>query len=155
MMPLAVARAEVAAAEGDLAGALVTMQGAAATAGPTPPPPAGWPFVWTWGRLLLDAGAPAPAGLAPMVGHLCRVSPHRGWQAVAAAQAAALATNGPAVLRRRSGSRAAGLGRAGDALAAAEGLVMEEADARLRAAEEALRGGHPEGARADSSSHGR
>ena len=59
MMPLAVARAEVAAAEGDLAGALVTMQRAA---------PGRWAHSATVGRLavrlgrgrlLLDAAAPA------------------------------------------------------------------------------------------------
>jgi DNA-binding CsgD family transcriptional regulator/tetratricopeptide (TPR) repeat protein len=146
MLPLAVARAEIAAAEGDLAAALTTLRGAAVTAGPTPAPSAGWAFVWAWGRMLLDAEAPAPAELAPMVDHLCRVSPHRAWQAVTAAQAAALATIGPAgrVTPDPPGWRAAA-----DALAAAEGLLMEEADARLRAAEVSVRGGRPEDARAD------
>jgi DNA-binding NarL/FixJ family response regulator len=149
MMPLAVARAEVAAAEGDLAGALGIMQRAAVSAGPTPPAPAGWPFVWVWGRLLLDAQVPAPAELAPMVEHLSRVSRHRGWQAVAAAQAAALGEHDPAMASAGSGAEPPDWAAASEALAVAEGLVMEEADARLRAAEEAVRGGRPEEARDD------
>jgi DNA-binding CsgD family transcriptional regulator len=149
MIPLAVARAEVAAGEGDLASALGTMQTAAEAAGPTPPASAGWPFVWAWGRLLLDAGAPAPAELAPMIEHLRRVSPHHGWQAVAAAQAAALAAQEPAVASGGSGAAPPDWGEAAEALVAAEGLVMEEVDARLRAAEEAVRGGRPEEARDD------
>ena len=61
MLPLAGARAEVAAAEGDLQGALTIMHQAAVAAGSTPPPASGWAFVWAWGRLLLDARAEAPS----------------------------------------------------------------------------------------------
>ena len=141
MLPLAAARAEVAAAEGDLQGALTIMHQAAVAAGSTPPPASGWAFVWAWGRLLLDARAQAPVELAPMVAHLSRVSPHSAWQLVTTAQAAALAHGGREV--------APDWRAASDALAAAEGLVMEEADARLRAAEESLAMGRPDEARAD------
>jgi DNA-binding NarL/FixJ family response regulator len=149
MLPLAVARAEIAAAEADLAGALTVLQATAATAGPTPAPSAGWPFVWAWGRMLLDAGAPAPVELAPMVDHLCRVSPHRAWQAVTAAQAAALAMIGTAGSSDEVRTDPPDWRAAADALAASEGLLMEQADALLRAAEESLRGGRPQEARAD------
>lgn len=149
MLPLAVARGEIAAAEGDLARALTILQEAAATAGPTPSPSAGWPFVWAWGRMLLDAAVPAPFELAPMVGHLCRVSPNSAWQAVTAAQAAALSTIGPLGAPGRGAVGPPDWRAAGDSLAAAEGLMLEEADARLRAAQESLRGGRREEARAD------
>jgi DNA-binding CsgD family transcriptional regulator len=149
LLPLAVARAEIAMAEGDQAGALSTFREAAVAAGPTPPAAAGWPFVWSWGRLLLDAAAPAPVELTLIVGHLCRVSPHGAWQAVTAAQAAALLTIGPAGLTRGVPADPPDWRRACDALAAAEGLFMEEADARLRAGEHAQRDGRPDEARAD------
>ena len=149
MLPLAVARAEVCAAEGDLQGALKTLQQAAVAAGPTPPPPAGWPFAWAWGRLLLDAGMPAPVELAPMVVHLVRVSPHPAWEAVTAAQAAALVANGAAAASGGAPADPPDWRAASDALAAAEGLNLEEADARLRAAEQSLGGGRPDEARAD------
>jgi DNA-binding NarL/FixJ family response regulator len=84
-----------------------------------------------------------------MVGHLCRVSPHGAWQAVTAAQAAALVTIGPAAGARGAAADPPGWRAACDALAAAEGLFMEEADARLRAGEQALRAGRPDEARAD------
>ena len=149
MLPLAVARAEIAMAEGDQAGALRTLREAAVAAGPTPPAAAGWPFVWSWGRLLLDAEAPAPDELAPMVGHLGRVSPHSAWQAVTAAQAAALRTIDPAGRTHRAAVEEPDWRWASDALAAAEGLFLEEADARLRAGEHAQRDGRPDEARAD------
>ena len=149
MLPLAVARAEIAMAEGDQAGALRAFRETAVAAGPTPPAAAGWPFVWAWGRLLLEAGAPAPAELTPMVEHLCRVSPHSAWQAVTAAQAAELLTIGPAGLTRGPAADPPDWRGACDALAAAEGLFLEEADARLRAGEHAKRDGRPDEARAD------
>ena len=117
------------------------MHQAAVAAGSTPPPASGWAFVWAWGRLLLDARAQAPVELAPMVAHLSRVSPHSAWQLVTTAQAAALAQGGSEL--------APDWRAASDALADAEGLVMEEADARLRAAEESLARGRPDEARAD------
>jgi DNA-binding NarL/FixJ family response regulator len=91
--------------------------------------------------LLLDARAQAPVELAPMVAHLSRVSPHSAWQLVTTAQAAALTHGGREI--------APDWRAASDALADAEGLVMEEADARLRAAEESLARGRPDEARAD------
>ena len=84
-----------------------------------------------------------------MIEHLRRVSPHHGWQAVTAAQAAALAAHEPAASSSGSGTEPPDWVAAGDALAAGDGLVMEEADARLRAAEDVVRGGRPEEARAD------
>jgi DNA-binding CsgD family transcriptional regulator/tetratricopeptide (TPR) repeat protein len=149
MLPLAVAKAEIAAAEADLPGALTLLQSTAVTAGPTPAPSAGWPFVWAWGRMLLDARAPAPVELAPMVDHLCRVSPHRAWQAVTSAQAAALAVIAAAGSSGGAPADPPDWRAAADALAASEGLLMEQADARLRAAEESVRVGRPQEARAD------
>jgi DNA-binding CsgD family transcriptional regulator/tetratricopeptide (TPR) repeat protein len=129
MLPLAIARAEVDAADGDLSAALEGMRRAAIAAGPVVPPSAGWPFVWAWGRLLLEAGAPAPAELAPMVAHLARVTPHPGWVAVTTAQARALE-------HEPAGSAAPDWAATVDALAHSEGLRFERADARVRLAQQ-------------------
>ena len=145
MLPLAMGRAEVAAADGDLPAALGILTRAATEAGPLAPPPAGWPFVWTWARHLLDAGEPAPAGLLAMMEHLRQVSAHPGWLAVTSAQLDALAASPPATppadtppAPTAAPHPAADWRAAADALAAGEGLRHELADTRLRLAEQLL-----------------
>ncbi len=138
MLPLAVARAELAAADGDPVGALAGLARVAGEAGVKAPPSAGWAFVWAWGRMLLDVGADAPPVLAAMVGHLGTVSPHPGWVAVTAAQAAALA-----------GDPEPDWAGAVAALSAAEGLVHERAEARLHLAAQLVAAGDAERARTE------
>ncbi len=65
MLPLATVRAELAVADGDHDTALQGMLEAARSAGAVVPTSAGWPFVWAWARLLLDARAPEPPELPP------------------------------------------------------------------------------------------
>jgi DNA-binding NarL/FixJ family response regulator len=138
MLPLAVARAEVAAADGDLDAGLGILAAAASGAAPLVPPPAGWPFVWAWGRMLIEAGRPAPLALEQTLEHLRQVSSHPGWLAVTAAQATALATGS---------ATSADWAAAVVALAAGEGLLHERADARLRLVEQLVRQGQRDEAR--------
>jgi DNA-binding CsgD family transcriptional regulator len=146
MLPLAVARAELAAFEGDHRSALLILQRAAEAAGPLVPPAAGWPFAWAWARLLLDAGPPEPPELRAMVTHLEVASPHPGWRALTSAQSAALAARGetgesPAGDDAARGGPGAGIPpwqAAVDALADVEGLAHERAEARIRLAQQLL-----------------
>lgn len=124
MLPLAMARGEIAVADGDVDEALGIMLAAAVEAGPRVPIPSGWPFAWAWGRMLLDAGRPAVLELGAMVDFLKTVSPHPGWCSVTEAHAVALA-GAPA---HWTGAVAA--------LAAGEGLAHELADTRLRLVEQ-------------------
>ena len=137
MLPLAVARSEVAATQDQLGTGLAVMRRAAADAGALVTPSAGWPFVWAWGRLLLAAGSDAPPELAGMLEHLRAVSPHPGWTAVTGAQAVAM-SGGIADWRS-----------AVVALEDADGLRHELADARLRLAEQRATAGELEQARAE------
>jgi DNA-binding NarL/FixJ family response regulator len=137
MLPLAVARAEVAAADDDLPAALEILRRAAEGAGSTVAPSSGWSFAWAWGRLLLEAGSSAPAELLAMLDHLARVSPHRGWTAVTSAQAEAMAG-------RRPDWREVVV-----ALEAVDGMRLELADARLRMADQLVADGDPDQARAE------
>jgi DNA-binding CsgD family transcriptional regulator/tetratricopeptide (TPR) repeat protein len=137
-LPLALVRAEAAAAEGAPEEALRIMATAAHDAGPVVPPPAGWPFVWAWARLLLSLGAQEPAELAAMRAHLTRACPHDGWCAVTAAQAAAL-----------RGEPAPDWAGAVAAIERGEGLLHEGVDARLRLAEQLLDDGEGQQARAE------
>ena len=133
VLPDALAQAEIAAADGDLDGALAIMRRTVASVGPAAPPSAGWAFVWGWGRLLLDAGSAPPEEYTAMLAHLRAVSNHPGWRAVTAAQAAAVAATADA----SEGSAALWQG-AVDALVQGEGLVHELADTRLRLAEQQM-----------------
>jgi len=142
MLPLAIARAEVEAADGDLPAAMEGLHRAAVAAGPVVQPSAGWPFVWAWGRLLLEAGAPAPAELAPMVERLARVSPHPGWMAVTSAQATALD-------QQSTGSAEPDWAAAVDALAHSEGLRLERAETRVRLAQQQAAAGLRDQARVE------
>jgi DNA-binding NarL/FixJ family response regulator len=137
VLPLALARAELAWAEGDPARALAVLRGMAAPFGGTVPPAAGWPFAWAWGRMLLEAGAPDDPGRALIVAHLAVAAPHEGWLALVGAQARALA-----------GDAEPDWAEAVRAAAAAEGLRHELADARLRWVEQLLAEGDREQARA-------
>jgi DNA-binding NarL/FixJ family response regulator len=137
MLPLAVARAEAAAATGDLPGSLEVMRRAGEESGALVPPSSGWAFVWAWGRLLIAAGAAAPEGYRAILAHLRQVSPHAGWRAVTVAQEQAI----EAVAEPDWAV-------AVDALDAADGLLHELADARLHWAEQLVGRGEPELARA-------
>jgi DNA-binding CsgD family transcriptional regulator/tetratricopeptide (TPR) repeat protein len=136
MLPLAVARAEVAAAQGKREASLEVMRNAAANAGALVTPSAGWSFAWAWGRLLLAAGAAAPPELEAMLEHLRVASPHLAWTAVTRAQGAQM-----------RGAVADWAGAVA-ALEAADGLRHELADARLRLAEHLVGAGDLEQARA-------
>lgn len=134
MLPLAVARAELAVADGDMGRALGLLADAAAAAGPLVPTASGWPFAWAWGRALLDAGQPEPAELARIREHLGQASPHPGWTALTSAQAA------------RGGIPADWAG-AVTACAGTEGLAYEVAEARIRLAQQLLAAGRRDDAR--------
>jgi DNA-binding CsgD family transcriptional regulator/tetratricopeptide (TPR) repeat protein len=137
MLPLALARGEIAAADDDLDAALALMLQAAREAGPFVPPASGWSFAWAWGRLLAEAGQPAPPELAAIVAHLADVTGHPGWIALTTAQARALGGEEPDWA---------------DAVAALEagvGLRHELADARLRLAETLAEADEHERARAE------
>ena len=150
MLPLAVARAELAAVDGDPEAALRIMQQAADAAGPLAPTAAGWPFAWAWGRLLLDAGAAEPPELRDMVSHLEAASPHPGWRALTSAQSAALrgqADPGDAAPAPGPPDGAAPSPTWSDAVRAVslgEGLVHELADARIRLAHQLIAAGRRE-----------
>lgn len=137
VLPLALARAELAWAEGDQEQALAVLRGAAEPFGGTVPPSAGWPFAWAWGRMLLEAGVPDEPGRAQIVTHLEAAAPHPGRLALAAAQADALA-----------GTADPDWAGAVRAVAAAEGLRHELADARLRWVEQLVADGDRDQARA-------
>jgi DNA-binding CsgD family transcriptional regulator/tetratricopeptide (TPR) repeat protein len=137
MLPLALARGEIAAADDDLGAALGLMLRAAREAGPLAPPASGWSFAWAWGRLLGEAGEPAPPELVAIVSHLVEVTGHAGWIALTGAQAEALAGQEP------------DWGGAVAALEAADGLRHELADARLQLAEQLAGAGDLERARAE------
>jgi DNA-binding CsgD family transcriptional regulator/tetratricopeptide (TPR) repeat protein len=143
LLPLAVARAELALAAEDVATALEIAHDAARDAGPLVPTSAGWPFVWAWGRLLLDAGAVEPPELRAMVAHLGEASPHPGWCALTSAQSAARAAGNGSSGTPDDGAalRAATWEAAVHALAAGEGLAHELADARIRLARELVDAG--------------
>lgn len=138
LLPLAVARAELAAAEGDRERGLALLAAAAREAGDQPPAAAGWPFTWAWARMLGSAAAPGepPGELAAMVAHLGAGSPHPGWVALTQAQLA--------VLRGQPPDWVAAV----EAVAAGEGLLHELADARVRAARQLLDQGQRDAARA-------
>ncbi|MGB8022126.1 MAG: AAA family ATPase [Candidatus Nanopelagicales bacterium] len=152
MLPLAVARAELALADGDQDAALRIMEQAAASAGPLVPTAAGWPFAWAWSRLLLDAGAPLPDALLGILAHLTSVSPHAGWRAVTAALSAAMSPrNEPAPSAASVGASQTGdpdWGAAVRDLAGGEGLAYEQADSRIRLARQLLAGGLRDDSRA-------
>ena len=145
VLPDALAQAEIAAADGDLDGALAIMRRTVASVGPAAPPSAGWAFIWGWGRLLLEAGLPAPPEeYTAMLAHLRAVSSHPGWRAVTEAQSAVLeGAVDP------SGGGAELWQRAVDALVAGEGLIHELADTRLRLAEQQVARGADGPARAE------
>lgn len=153
MLPLAVVRAELAAAEGDQATALRIMQQAADSAAPMVPTAAGWPFAWAWGRLLLNAGATSPKALAAILDHLCSVSTHMGWRAATSAQRAALSRGGtgaaPSGDDGSDDAAAPNWVAAVQALAGVEGLAYEQADARIRLARQLLAAGMRDEARAN------
>jgi DNA-binding NarL/FixJ family response regulator len=136
MLPLALARAELAWAQGASANALAGLARAAEPFGGTVPPAAGWPFAWSWGRMLIDADAGDHPGRIRIVEHLAEAAPHPGWLAMAAAQAQALA-----------GVATPDWAAAVLAAAACEGLRHELADARLRWASQLLADGHRDRAR--------
>jgi DNA-binding CsgD family transcriptional regulator len=137
MLPLALARAELAWAEGRPDEALAGLQRVAEPFGGTVPAAAGWPFAWSWGRMLLEAqGAENPVRAA-IVAHLAGAAAHPGWVALTAAQSQALA--GPAEPDWSGAVRAA---------AACQGLRHERADARLRWVAQLLAEGGRDEARA-------
>jgi DNA-binding NarL/FixJ family response regulator len=152
MLPLAVARAELAAGDGDQELALRTMRAAAEAAGPLVPTAAGWPFTWAWGRLLLDAGAPEPPELRAMVTHLGTASPHPGWRALTIAQSRALTGRAEAVVGSEgdgstgqiSDSERPAWEAAVHSVASGEGLAHELADARIRLAQLLIASGRRE-----------
>ncbi len=137
MLPLALARAEAAWGDGDADGALRMMAAAGQDAGAAVPASAGWPFVWAWGRLLLELGAPEPPALAATRAHLTEACPHEGWCALTRAQAAAL-----------QGDELPDWAGAVGALEAGQGLAHELVEARLRLAQQRLDAGDRDGARA-------
>jgi DNA-binding CsgD family transcriptional regulator len=137
VLPLGLARAELAWAEGEHEGALAVLRRASAPFGGTVPPAAGWPFAWAWGRMLLEARAHDDPGRAQIVAHLAVIAAHGGWVALARAQAQALA-----------GEAEPDWAGAVRAVAAGEGLRHELADARLRWVEQLLAVGDREQARA-------
>jgi ATP/maltotriose-dependent transcriptional regulator MalT len=153
ILPLAVARAELAVADGDTDGALRTLARAAQDAGPVVPTAAGWPFTWTWGRLIMDSDQEEPSGLRAARTHLAAVSTHAGWLSLTRAQTQAI--NG-----RPRGPRAPGDAQvipdgepdwagAVRAVAGGEGLAHELSDARIRLAAQHLDAGRREDARAE------
>ena len=153
MLPLATVRAELAVAEGDHDTALQGMLEASRSAGAVVPTSAGWPFVWAWARMLLDARAPEPPELSAMVEHLCAVSPHPGWRTLTSAQSTALAENAQVQPDGDSADDRPGpdpvrtsWGAAVRALVEGEGLAHELADARIRLARELLAAGRREDA---------
>jgi DNA-binding NarL/FixJ family response regulator len=137
MLPLALARAEAVLADGAGEEALRIMAAAAADAGAAVPASAGWPFVWAWGRLLLELGASEPAELTAMRAHLTEACPHEGWCAATRAQGTAL-----------RGEEAPDWADAVRALADGEGLAHELVDARLRLAQQLVDAGDRDAARA-------
>jgi DNA-binding CsgD family transcriptional regulator len=137
VLPLMLARAELAWAEGTADEALDIMHRAVEPFGSTVPPAAGWPFAWAWGRMLLEAGAPDHPTRTRIVDHLAGAAPHPGWLALTAAQARALA-----------GSDEPEWGDVVSTVAACEGLAHELADARLRWVEQLLAGGDRDETRA-------
>ena len=121
------------------------------------PTSAGWPFVWAWARMLLDAGAVEPPELRAMVEHLCEASPHPGWRALTSAQSTALAEHAlaspdadPAAVPGPDPASTT-WGAAVRALAEGEGLAHELADARIRFAHELLAVGRRDDAAAELS----
>lgn len=157
MLPLAVARAELSVADGDVSGALQIMARAAEAAGALVPTAAGWPFIWAWSRLLTDADQPEPPGLRAARDHLMAVSTHPGWRALSVAQSAALATGrgGSAHHSATVGEDAGIVVAAPDwaaavvAVSAGEGLAHELADARIRLAAQHVAAGRRDGARTE------
>lgn len=134
MLPLAVLRAELARGRGDLAGAAAGLAAVAAPLSVEVPSSAGWPFVWAWGRALLDLQSATPEvrpgpprQLEAMRSWLLRMCPHPGWRALTEAQASALRAQ-PAADLVLAWSEAAGSAARG------EGLLFEQADALLRLA---------------------
>ncbi len=154
ILPLALLRAEISWADGEPGAGLSRLELAASEAGPTPPPSAGWPFVWGWGRLVAvaETGAGVPASLTAMVDHLSRVSPHPGWIAATRAQHATVraarpagewAADSPPLGTSPGTSSAPDWAGAVAALTAGEGLVYELADARIHWARELLATNRP------------
>ena len=152
MLPLATVRAELAVADGDHDTALQGMLEASRSAGAVVPTSAGWPFVWAWARMLLDAQAPEPPELSAMVEHLCAVSPHPGWRTLTSAQSTALAESAQVQPDGDSADRPGpdpvrtSWEAAVRALVEGEGLAHELADARIRLARELLAAGRREDA---------
>lgn len=136
-LPLAIVRAELMRLRGDLPGAVGALSSAGAQMPAEVMSSSGWSFVWAWGRALLDlqaAGHPiaeTPPALQAMHDWLQRVSPHPGWQGLRDAQSQALG-GAPTTSQEQAWAAAVAAAQAG------EGLVFEQAEARIRLAEALL-----------------
>ena len=136
-LPLAIVRAELARSRGALAEATEGLH-AAGDISAEVLSSGGWPFVWAWGRALMEwqasdpdrRGRPVsrPRQLEAMHAWLRTTSPHEGWLALTDAQTRTLHAEAPAV-------QAEGWAEAIDITGRGEGLVFEQADARLRLAD--------------------
>ena len=148
-LPLAMVRAELARARGELAEAAEGL-GFAGDIPEEVPSSGGWPFVWEWGRALLEWQASQPDHRGREVGRprqleamhawLWATSPHEGWWALTDAQARTLRAD-PVADQVQAWAAAV------DITGRGEGLLFEQADARLRLSELLLEAGEVERAR--------